>query len=82
MTFKFAYAFMFVYTLGALWLIISGISSFFTKECTIWIGEKTVNLSGKKALWGGALTILVGLALLTLAIHQWHALHALERKTW
>lgn len=78
MTHNFAYVFLGVYMLGALWLIVSGVTSFFTKHCTVWVGTKVFRFSGAKAILGGVITIVVGLLLLALAFHQWQGLVAQE----
>jgi len=70
------YVFLAIYALGAIWLITSGILSFRTKQCTIWVGSKVYSWSGRKALVGGALTILIGLCLLALAIVQFRAIYS------
>ena len=44
----FGHVFMAVYMVAALWLIISGLSSFFTKRCVFWIGDKVFDWSEEK----------------------------------
>ena len=56
----FEHAFMAVYLLGTLWLIISGFSSVFTKRCVFWIGDKGFDWSGRKAIFGGVLLVVIG----------------------
>lgn len=63
----FEYVFMAAYMVGALWLIISGISSFFIKRSVFWIGDKVFDWSGRKAILGGVLLVLVGSGLLAYA---------------
>lgn len=78
MAHNFAYVFLWVYMLGALWLIVSGIASFFTKHCTLWVGSKVFQLTGSKAILGGAITILIEVLLLALAFYQWQGLVSQE----
>ena len=49
-----------LYIFGCLWLIVSGVIAFFTKVCTFWIGDKVFRWTGRKALAGGALLIVLG----------------------
>lgn len=78
MVHNFTYVFLGVYMLGALWLVVSGVASFFTKHCTIWVGAKIYRLSGKKAIFGGAILIVLGLLLFAWAFHDWRVLNAQE----
>lgn len=78
MAHNFAYVFLAVYMLVALSLIVSGVISFFTKHCNLWIGSKVFRLSGGKAILGGAVVIILGLLFLALAVHMWQGLGAQE----
>jgi hypothetical protein len=68
--FKLIHVFLIVYMCGALWLVVSGVASFFTRQSTFWIGSKVYSWSGKKAYWGGALTVAAGLLLLAIGVFQ------------
>jgi hypothetical protein len=70
----FAYVFLTIYALGAAWLVTSGLLSFYTKQCTFWVGGKVFSWSGNKAYWGGAFTTFLGLCLLALAVMQFRSI--------
>ena len=66
----FGQIFLVIFMLGAAWLVLSGVITFFTKQCTIWVGGRSFALAGRKAILGGMSQIAVGLLLLAVALWQ------------
>ena len=50
-----------VSVLIALWIVVAGFISFRTKQITIFIGNKSFEFEGRKAILAGACSIIVGL---------------------
>jgi len=70
----FAYVFLAVYILVSAWLVVSGVMSFFTRKCTVWVGNKVYSFTGRKAVWAGLGVTIAGILFIALAVQQWRAI--------
>jgi len=72
----FPYAFLTVYILLSVWLVVSGVLSFLTRKCTIWVGNRVYSFTGRKAIGGGIGVVIAGLLFIALAVYQWRSIMA------
>jgi hypothetical protein len=48
--------------------------SFFTRKCTVWVGNKVYSFTGRKAVWAGLGVTIAGILFIALAVQQWRAI--------